>query len=319
MWLLSVRLLFAAGLAWLAGLGHVHAEPAAAAESGATSYEEAIRHAVEEYSLGHWTEARFFFERAHAQNPNARTLRGLGLTCYESRNYVDAIAYFKGALANAEQPLTESMRKDIRQLLQQSEQFVTRVTIELEPANAQLEIDHAVRELGKHGAVLLDPGEHDLTVWAEGFVREERVVKAKGGEQRIQLRLRPIDVQPAVAARDAAAAPAAPARSGGSDLAPYIVIGASGAALAVGAVLVGIAASDKYAVEHAQDGATWSELEPRYNRGRTFFPVGFALMGVGLAGVAAGLTWKLWPAEHERAPYAGLRVSGSALELAGHF
>jgi hypothetical protein len=102
-------------------------------------------------------------------------------------------------------------------------------------------------------------------------------------------------------------------------LAPYIVIGAGGAALVAGAVLVGIAASDKNAVEHARDGATWPELEPRYNRGRTFFLVGFALMGVGLAGAAAGLTWKLWPSDQERAPSAQLRVLPLGLELSGDF
>jgi hypothetical protein len=96
-------------------------------------------------------------------------------------------------------------------------------------------------------------------------------------------------------------------------------MGAGGAALVAGAVLVGIAAADKNAVEHAKEGATWPELEPRYNRGRTFFPVGFALMGVGLAGVAAGLTWKLWPSEQERAPSARLQLSPSGIELSGKF
>jgi hypothetical protein len=275
---------------------------------------------VEEYSLGHWTEARFFFARAHALNPNARTLRGLGLTCYESRNYVEAIGYFKQALASTEQPLTDKMRADLTQLQQQSEQFVTRVVVTLDPSSAELEVDHVPRELAG-GVLLLDPGEHLLSASAEGHLPTQQTITAAGGEQRIELRLASKGERAPVFAEEPTQAPrpALEPSSGSSDLAPYIVMGAGGAALIAGAVLVGIAASDKSAVENAAQGVTWPELEPRYNRGRTFFPVGFALMGVGLAGVAAGLTWKLWPSSHERAPSARLRVSPLGVELSGGF
>jgi len=284
------------------------------------SYEDTIRRAVEEYSLGHWTEARFFFARAHAQNPNARTLRGLGLTCYESRNYVEAIDFFKQALASTDQPLTDKMRADLTQLLALSEQFVTRVIVTLEPRTAALEVDHTPRELTK-GAILLDPGEHQLSASAKGHHPAQHTIRAAGGEQRVTLRLQAkVESAPVVVLRPTPSqAPALPTRSGGSDLAPYIVMGAGGAALVAGAVLVGIAASDKSAVENAAEGVTWEELEPRYHRGRTFFPVGFALMGVGLAGVAAGLTWKLWPLSEERAPSARLRVSPLGVALSGGF
>lgn len=314
-----VQVLLAVGLTCLVELtssGSARAEPPAQN----ASYEDTIRHAVEEYSLGHWTEARFFFARAHALNPNARTLRGLGLTCYESRNYVEAIGYFKQALASTEQPLTDKMRADIAQLLQQSEQFVTRVIVTLDPSSAALEVDHVPREL-TDGVLLLDPGEHQLSASAEGHAPVQETIHAAGGEQRVALRLpRKAESAPVLVQQPTAApAPALASSTGGSDLAPYIVMGAGGAALIAGAVLVGIAASDKSAVENAAEGVTWPELEPRYNRGRTFFPVGFALMGVGLAGVAAGLTWKLWPSRQERTPSARLRVSPLGVELRGGF
>jgi tetratricopeptide (TPR) repeat protein len=312
-----VQVLLAVALVCLVGRSSpAYAEP----PPQNASYEDTIRHAVEEYSLGHWTEARFFFARAHALNPNARTLRGLGLTCYESRNYVEAIGFFKEALASTEQPLTDKMRADLTQLLQQSEQFVTRVIVTLEPSHAELEVDHVPREL-RDGVLLLDPGEHQLSASAQGHQPVQQMINAAGGEQRVELRL-PKKAQgaPALVQQPAPApAPALQASSGGSDLAPYIVMGAGGAALIAGAVLVGIAASDKSAVENAAEGVTWPSLEPRYNRGRTFFPVGFALMGVGLAGVAAGLTWKLWPSSQERAASAQLRVSPLGVALSGGF
>lgn len=309
-----VQLSLAAALAWSA-FGHVLAQSEAA---GSVSYEETIRHAVDAYSLGHWTEARFFFARAHAQHPNARTLRGLGLTCYESRDYVEAIGFFKRALASTEQPLTESMREDIARFLEQSQQRVTRVEVTLEPPAATLEVDHVERDLNGGGVVLLDPGEHELAAEAQGYEPQRRRVTAEGGEQRIELRLRPRET-PRLHAQETAAPQPKQAASSHSELAPYIVIGASGASLIVGAALVGIAASDKYAVENAAQGSTWPQLEPRYNRGRTFFPVGFALMGVGLAGVAAGLTWKLWPADRALEQRVHLRLSGAGIELSGRF
>jgi tetratricopeptide (TPR) repeat protein len=322
----SVRMLLAFGLTWLSGFAGVNgaaAEPAPAANQGTGSYEETIRHAVEEYSLGHWTEARFFFARAHALSPNARTLRGLGLTCYESRNYVEAIGYFQQALESTEQALTDKMRADISQLLQQAKQFVTRVVVVLEPSTAELEVDHVPRELAADGSVLLDPGEHQLSASAEAHRGEQRTLNAEGGELRIELRLQPLDTAaPAVAQTPVKLTPPpVEPESGRSDLAPYIVMGAGGAALIAGAVLVGIAASDKSAVENAADDSDWQpNLEQRYNRGRTFFPVGFALMGVGLAGIAAGLTWKLWPTEHEHAPTARLQLSPlGAVSLRGIF
>ncbi|HET8936902.1 MAG TPA: hypothetical protein VFN67_25840 [Polyangiales bacterium] len=315
---LSVQVLLAVGLTFISGFAA--REIALAEPVSAASYEETIRHAVEEYSLGHWTEARFFFARAHALNPNARTLRGLGLTCYESRNYVEAIGYFNQALQSSEQPLTDKMRADITQLLTQAQQFVTRVIVTLDPANAELEVDHVARELPADHVVLLDPGEHELVASGAGYRPEQHTLNAEGGELRLDLHLQPVaagaglvkgQVQPVT--------PPPAAEPGTGNLAPYIVMGAGGAALVAGAVLVGIAAADKHAVEHAEEGATWPELEPRYNRGRTFFPVGFALMGVGLAGVAAGLTWKLWPSTQERAPTARLQLSPSGIELSGKF
>lgn len=291
----AVQVLLAVGLTCVLGLT-CRAQPA--------SYEDALEHAAQAYSLGHYTEARFFYARAHALQPNARTLRGLGLTCYASQSYVEAIAYFKQALAA---PLGEELHEELTQRLAQAEQLVTRVHLTLEPSDAELEVDHEARAL-TDGVLLLDPGTHQLSASAAGHRSVQQLILAAGGEPRVALRLTP------TAATPVAASP--PVSSGGSDLAPYIVIAAGGAAFVAGAVFVGIAAADKDAVESAGQGVSWRELEPRYHRGRTFFPVGFALMGVGFAGAAAGLTWKLWPSQRE---HAGLRVSPLGVELKGRF
>ncbi|MET0386172.1 MAG: hypothetical protein ABW321_09455 [Polyangiales bacterium] len=317
-WLLSI---------WLAvvisapGTGVLAAPPVDASNR---AYDDAIRHAVEEYSLGHWAEAKVFFARAHAANPNARTLRGLGLTCYESRSYVEAIGYFEQALSNNNQPLTASMRSDVGQLLEQAKQFVTRVHLELVPRDAKLEVDQRSVVPNADGIVLLDPGTHELAVEAEGYEPERRGLHAEGGDLSLHFALRsraplataaPL-VEPAPLA--AVTAPT-PKPEPESSIAPWIVIGASSAVAIAGGVFVGVAMADKSAVEDPGAEPVWrDDLEDRYDRARTFFPIGFVMLGVGLAGVATGVTWKLWPREHER-EHAQLRLTPGHIALSGQF
>lgn len=47
--------------------------------SDSSEYEQLVDKGIAEYRAGHWEESRSLFEQAHAINPNARTLRGLGL------------------------------------------------------------------------------------------------------------------------------------------------------------------------------------------------------------------------------------------------
>lgn len=46
-------------------------------------YRDAIDTALQEMGLGNYEEAREQFARAHALSPNARTLRGLGISEFE--------------------------------------------------------------------------------------------------------------------------------------------------------------------------------------------------------------------------------------------
>ena len=49
------------------------------------AYSKALASAMAEYELGNWTEARALFEQAHELNPNARTLRAIGLCAFEEK------------------------------------------------------------------------------------------------------------------------------------------------------------------------------------------------------------------------------------------
>lgn len=259
-------------------------------------YHDAITRALQEFDLGHWTEAKVFFREAHARKPSARTLRGIGLACYESRNYVEAIDYLEQALASSVQPLTPEMRTSATRLIEQSRQFVMRAQIEVQPANAEVRVDGKLAKLGAGGALLLDPGEHELSVSAAGYAPLRRRVNSEGGSaQQLHLALKPRAEAPGAAqltaAPDEALEPESqtPSRS----IAPWFVIGGSGAVAIAGGVLLGIGLSEKAAVEDVKDGARWSAQKAAADRAVPLQAAGGVMLGLGLAGVAAGVIWQL--------------------------
>ena len=140
----------------------VVAATSVSAQASQSEYQSLVEKGLREFELGNFGEARAFFQRAHQQSPNARTLRGLGMASYELRHYVEAIDYFQKALASKERPLTAQMHEELSQLLIQARSFVTRLKLTVTPSTALLRLD--TRELFRDsdGSILLDPGSHEL-------------------------------------------------------------------------------------------------------------------------------------------------------------
>lgn len=153
--------------------------PPAAAQG---EYRALIGKALQEYALGHWPEARVFFAEAHALWPNARTFRGLGMTCYEARNYVEAIDFLEHAIDCHVQPLTPKLADEARAIMEQARHFVSRVEFEITPAFAAVELDDRALEVRADGSVLLDPGEHTLEVSALGYHGYHRSLVTEAGQ-----------------------------------------------------------------------------------------------------------------------------------------
>jgi hypothetical protein len=164
-------------------------------------YRELIEKALQEYALGHWPEARVFFSDAHAIWPNARTLRGLGMTCYEGRSYVEAIGFLEQALASKTQPLTAKLANEAHGILTQAKRFVSSAYIGTSPEHSELTLDDQPVKLRADGAVLLNPGEHILQVASPGYRTERRTLHAEAGrELHVQVDLRPQEeLQPSAA------------------------------------------------------------------------------------------------------------------------
>jgi hypothetical protein len=320
----SVCLLFAA-LAAASSLPTPHAAAEDASAQSTATYDDTIRRALQEFNLSHYSEAKVLFLQAHALKPNARALRGLGLTCYESRQYVDAIGYFEQALGHPNQPLTPDMRQHMESLLAQTRLFVSRAEIAIEPRDAEISVDGApAPRRDAETPLLLDPGTHELVVSASGFESEARRVTAEGGNTiRAHVVLKPLSLPPVVAANtDTVAAPdltppAAPATTQSDALGPYIVMGASGVVAVAGGVLLAVAATNKHRVEHPEKNPVWSDYESRYDSGKVLFPLGAVMLGVGLAGVAAGLTWRFWPTRSESAPAVTWLIQPGFVSVSG--
>ena len=90
---------------------------AAKREAPPPGYSETISDAVHELELGNFAEAREQFRRAHAVSPNARTLRGLGVTEFELRNYGESAELLQQALDSDVKPLEGKLRSDAEKLL----------------------------------------------------------------------------------------------------------------------------------------------------------------------------------------------------------
>ncbi|MCC7381603.1 MAG: tetratricopeptide repeat protein [Deltaproteobacteria bacterium] len=80
---------------------------------------------------------------------------------------------------------------------------------------------------------------------------------------------------------------------GGPSLAPWLVIGGTAAVAITGGVLLGVGKSDASSVENAPQGTAFSDVSGAADRAPVLMTTGTILIGVGVAGAAAGVWWLL--------------------------
>jgi hypothetical protein len=169
-------------------VGYAQARKPTAAKEPA-GYREAIDTALQEVELGNYEEAREQFARAHGLFPNARTLRGLGISEFELRHYVVALGHLEQALASQVKPIDGSMRRDTEALLVRAKTYVGELTLSLSPGFANAVVDGA-RTVDPSQRVLLEVGDHVLEFRADGYATERREVTVHGGEaQQLTVRM----------------------------------------------------------------------------------------------------------------------------------
>lgn len=149
------------------------------------AYRSTVREALSEYHAKNFPEARALFEEAHRLYPNARTLRGLGMTAFELRSYRESVSFLISALKEQVKPLEGNLRSETERLLTRAERFVGKLTIHVTPENAEVTIDGDRVWVSPDTPVVLDVGEHSLEFHAEGYLPESRSLYVKGRENVI--------------------------------------------------------------------------------------------------------------------------------------
>jgi hypothetical protein len=152
------------------------------------SYDALVREAVGEYNMGNWREARLLFGQAHELHPSARTWRGMGLTDYESKRYVEAIGELQAALESTVKRLTDAQREEVQGVLERSQRFVAIYTLTLPSDASELRLDGKPASVDDNGALRLNPGAHVLSVRrASGAVLERRFDVEVGARGTLEL------------------------------------------------------------------------------------------------------------------------------------
>lgn len=148
------------------------------------AYRAAIRDALAEYDARHFEEARILFRRAHEIDPNARTLRGIGMASFELRDYVAAVHALSTALIETRKPLTLEQRAHAEGLLERSRLFIDTYTLKMTPPDARLLIDGRAPESEADGTLLLGFGTHTVEATRDGYVLRSFPISVRGGERK---------------------------------------------------------------------------------------------------------------------------------------
>lgn len=273
----------------------------------AREYRQAVEGALAEYALEHYEEARTLFTRAHELEPNARTLRGLGMVEFELRHYVRAAELLEEALVSRVKPLTDEQRTSVELLLARTRHFIGRFDLKVQPKIEELtlELDGRRVPFDPEQTLPLEAGEHILRISGPGVEPRELRLDVRGGQhQTLRIELR---------ARDHGAAESAP----GSEEVPLPASSRRRTALTLlgtgGALVVASAVVGALGWKGARDATSAESADG--DRARTLALVGDIGMGVGLATAVVGLVLRLTERRPVRADGARTHLHGTTLTV----
>ena len=245
-------LLLAALASWIGAPAEVQSQRGEAVSSeGSGAYRALIEEALREFDHGNWEEAGALFARAHAMEPNARTLRGMGLAAYEGRHYVESLQHLRAALADARRPLTASQRSDVERTIERAERYVGRVEFVLDPRSAEVKVNGRLAVLDD-GVLIADAGTLDIEISAPGYLGVVRRIRvAPGATERVEVRLAGSDTAAAGPTTPNGSTPSPPPRhtDEGSGLGTWKWVTGGTAIAAAGLGVAGVVLSNSAADE----------------------------------------------------------------------
>lgn len=319
-----MRLRFPTSLLLLSLL--LSAAPASAqGEEPPPEYRALIEQAVSESAGGRWVEARSLFRDAHRVFPNARTLRGIGMSSYELRDYTAAYRALAASLAETRRALDETQRAQVEGLLHRVQDLIARYSIDHLGEGAVIRVDGIRRDPEIDGYLILEAGRHDVSV---GFADSQEARGSwvvRGGEQGPLPLERPTSVPvvtavaPTVAAQAPILEPTSPASDDNDDrrlLAGRLCLGGGAAMVITGVALLVVGLNDVSTVENASAGTEWSELADSHDRSAAFTGAGIALLAAGGAAAIAGMVLVMRePTDGTAAVEARLLPTGASMEV----
>lgn len=238
---------------------------------------------------GQWVEAADKFRKVVAIRSAPKALIALGVAEEHLGRLVAALAAYKQAREGAaDKTLTDELRT-ANAALEQLRPRVPKLVLTLPDPAAKLELDGVAAKL-ENGSILVDPGDHAVTVTSAGKGTFRTTVSLREGESRT------VDV-----VFDASASPTATATSG-PDLPPggasslpkgALAIGIAGVVAAgVGGALYGLGSGQYDEASKKCPGPTCvADVVTSGNGARTQMIVGDILMGAGAAFVAGAAVW----------------------------
>lgn len=257
----------------------------------ARSYDEVVAEAVVEFERGNWSEAHALFVQAHALEPNARTLRGLGMAAFNLRRYAVSIGHLEEALAATQRPLDEPLRAQVGALLVRAKTFAGACTFAAEPSDAQVQVDGEEIVLGKK--IWLDAGTHTLTAQAKLRAPLELTITVQAGVSQLitaRLQLSPQAAPPAQPMAQVSKLPPPPPPP---DRLPALLTAAGAVALGGAAATFWLLGKDELSdlertcrIERCREGDVDEDKLDRYAL--------LTNVALGLSGAALGAATLLW-------------------------
>lgn len=263
------------------------------------AYMALVEEAVAESAADHWAEARSLFREAQELYPNARALRGIGMTSYELRDYTGAYWALTAALAETRRALDAEQRAQVETLLARVNARIGRFTVAHLGEQQAVSVDGIRQTLSPEGYLLMSTGEHQVIVVLTDARRLTGRLMVRGGEVG-PLPMEPLgpEVEPRAVAEaevaprstpDSRAAVTPPRDAGVQRAVGWASVGTSVALVAVGTALVAVGRTDVSFLESADGGTVWDDVERLYDRSPRFMRGGTALLVLGTAAAATGV------------------------------
>lgn len=293
--------------------------PSAVRAQERMEYRALIEEAMREWEAGHWDESRGLFRAAHALEPNARTLRGIGMASFEMRDYPEAYRVLQAAMSETRHPLDEIQRLDVTSLLARIEARIGRYALVDVAEGAALELDGSPIDWHPGESIFLALGNHAIRMRASN-VEAWRTVVVYGGESG-SISFAPPAPEPAVVETPAALPGPLDRPDRRRPLRrPLEIAGMAGGGglAAAGVVLLGLGVGDRNRVREARDGTEWAELAELNARAPRRIATGIGLAGLGLAGAAVAAGYFFHDRRDARRPVE-VSISPTSVGVRGTF